>query len=85
MAGKISGKRVQLDPETKTELENLADDRMMTFQELFEEALRDLLRKYDRPVTLKEAFRKSAGKSAEIVPLKRDARPTKKAKKKARR
>jgi hypothetical protein len=67
----MPGKRIQFDADTLTELENLADDRMMTFQELFDEALRDLLRKYGRPTSLKEAFRKSADKSAQVISIKR--------------
>jgi hypothetical protein len=33
---------------------------MMTFQELADEAFRDLLKKHGRPTDLKEALRKSA-------------------------
>ena len=44
---------------------------MVTFQELAEEAFRDLLRKHNRPVDLKEALRKSAGGSAKVLPLKK--------------
>jgi hypothetical protein len=47
----------------------LAKDCMMTFQELSDEAFRDLLKKHGRPVSLKEALRRSAGKSAEVVPF----------------
>lgn len=69
----MAGKRVQFDPETWASVDLLAKDRMMTFQELADEAFRDILRKYDRPFSLKEALRKSAGMSADIVPLKRKA------------
>jgi hypothetical protein len=65
------GKRVQFDAETWASVDLLAKDRMMTFQELADEAFRDILRKYGRPFSLKEALRKSAGVSAEIVPLKK--------------
>jgi hypothetical protein len=37
----------------------LARDRMMSFQELADEAFRDLLRKHGRPVDLKDALKKS--------------------------
>jgi hypothetical protein len=67
----MPGKRVQFDDETFAALDLLARDRMMTFQELADEAFRDLLRKHNRPTGLKEALRKSAGESAKIVPLKR--------------
>lgn len=69
----MPGKRVQFDQETWNALDLLAKDRMMDFQELADEAFRDLLRKHNRPTSLKEALRKSAGASAEVVPLKRKA------------
>jgi hypothetical protein len=77
----MPGKRVQFDDETWAALDLLAKDRMMDFQELADEAFRDLLRKHGRPTTLKEALRKSAGASAEVVHLKR-AKMTKKVAKK---
>jgi len=67
----MPGKRVQFDEETWAAVDLLARDRMMTFQELAEEAFRDLLRKHNRPVDLKEALRKSAGGSAKVLPLKK--------------
>lgn len=66
----MPGKRVQFDDETWTAVDLLARDRMMTFQELADEAFRDLLRKHNRPTSLKEALRKSAGESAEVIALK---------------
>jgi len=62
----MPGKRVQFDDETWQALDELAHDRMQTFQELAEEAFADVLRKYDRPVGLREALRKSAGQSATV-------------------
>ena len=41
----------------------LAKDRMATFQELADEAFRDLLEKHNRPVGLKSALRQSLGGS----------------------
>ena len=41
----------------------------MDFQELADEAFRDLLKKHGRPASLKEALRRSAGMSADVVPL----------------
>ena len=67
----MPGKRVQFDDETWASLDMLARDRMMHFQELADEAFRDLLKKHGRPASLKEALRRSAGVSAEVVPLKR--------------
>jgi len=67
----MPGKRVQFDQETWAALDLLARDRMMTFQEVADEAFRDLLRKHNRPTGLKEALRRSAGVSAKVVPLKR--------------
>jgi hypothetical protein len=67
----MPGKRVQFDDETWASLDLLAKDSMMTFQELADEAFRDLLKKHGRPASLKEALRRSAGASAEVVPLKR--------------
>lgn len=67
----MPGKRVTFDEETWAALDMLAKDRMMDFQELVDEAFRDLLRKHGRPASLKEALRRSAGESAEVIPLKR--------------
>ena len=46
----MPGKRIQIDPETWPALQLLARDRMMTFQELADEAFADLLKKHGRPV-----------------------------------
>ena len=58
----MPGKRVQMDPDTWASVGMLAKDRMMTFQELFDEAMRDLLKKHGVPVSLKEALSKSAAR-----------------------
>jgi hypothetical protein len=55
----MPGKRVQFDNETWQALDLLARDRMSTFQELADEAFRDLLKKYGRPSDLKTALRES--------------------------
>ena len=65
----MPGKRVQFDEETWAALDMLAKDRMMDFQELADEAFRDLLKKHGRPASLKEALRRSAGMSADVAPL----------------
>jgi hypothetical protein len=43
---------------------------MKDFQELADEAFRDLLKKHGRPVDLKDALRRSAGVSASVHQLK---------------
>src|SRR5262249_13111704 len=59
----MRGKRVQFDDETWHALNLLAHDQMKDFQELADEAFRDLLRKHGRPLDRKEALRRSAGVS----------------------
>jgi hypothetical protein len=56
----MPGKRVQLDEESWAALRLLARDRMMTFQEVADEAFADVLKKHGRPVDLRAALRKSA-------------------------
>ena len=65
----MPGKRVQIDDETWQALDLLARDSMLSFQDLADEAFRDLLRKHGRPIDLKSALRQSAGASADVVPL----------------
>jgi hypothetical protein len=60
----MPGKRVQFDDETWGAVDLLARDRMMDFQELADEAFRDILKKYDRPTELVKALRKSAETAA---------------------
>ena len=62
----MPGKRVQLDDETWHALNLLAREQMKDFQELADEAFRDLLKKHNRPTDLKSALRQSAGASAEV-------------------
>ena len=62
----MPGKRVQFDDETWHALELLRRDRMLDFQELADEAFRDLLRKHGRPTDLRTALRQSAGDSATV-------------------
>jgi hypothetical protein len=80
----MPGKRVQIDDETWVVLDLLARDRMTTFQELADEAFADLLKKHNRPVTLKAALRQSVGASADVVPFKRKKPPRKPAGRKRR-
>ena len=65
----MPGKRVQFDEETWRQIDLLGHDQMKDFQELADEAFRDLLKKHDRPVDLKDALRRSAGVSATIHEL----------------
>jgi hypothetical protein len=65
----MPGKRVQIDDDTWRQLDLLGRDQIKDFQELADEAFRDLLRKYDRPVDLKDALRRSAGVSATVHQL----------------
>ncbi len=76
----MPGKRVQIDEESWRQLDLLGHDQMKDFQELADEAFRDLLKKYDRPVDLKDALRRSAGVSATIHQLKpsQDKKPRRK-------
>jgi hypothetical protein len=69
-AGRIMpGKRLQLDEESWRQLDLLGHDQMKDFQELADEAFRDLLKKHGRPVDLKDALRRSAGVSATVHQL----------------
>jgi predicted DNA-binding ribbon-helix-helix protein len=65
----MPGKRIQIDDDTWAALDLLARDRMMDFQELADEAFRDLLRKHSRPANLKAALRQSLGEGATIHTL----------------
>ena len=71
------GKRVQFHEETWQELRLLAAESMKSFQELADEAFNDLLKKHGRPASLKEALRRSAGQSAQVIQLKRKQRTPK--------
>lgn len=75
----MRGKRIQIDDDTWAALDLVGRDRMMTFQELADEAFRDLLRKHGRPASLKAALRQSLGESATVHAL--PSRPKKKPRK----
>lgn len=53
------GKRVTFDSATWAALDLYARDSMKSFQELADEAFADLLKKHERPTSLKEALRAS--------------------------
>ena len=65
----MPGKRVQFDDTTWRAIDLLAHDRMMDFQELADEAFRDLLKKHGRPTELKAQLRQSVGHSATVHAL----------------
>jgi hypothetical protein len=74
----MPGKRVQFDDETWHALNLLAHDRMQDFQDLADEAFRDLLVKHGRPTDLKAALRRSAGvETAKKPPAKKRAKSPK--------
>jgi hypothetical protein len=52
-------KLIEIDPETWHALQLLGRDSLKSLQELADEAFADLLRKYHRPASLKEALRDS--------------------------
>ena len=60
----IRRKLIGFDEETWHALNLLSRESMKTFQELADEAFRDLLHKYGRPTDLKAALRESARPSA---------------------
>jgi hypothetical protein len=57
----MPGKRVQFDEETWQAIEAVAQDSGKSFQELAEEAFKDLLKKHKQPVGLKAALKESVG------------------------
>jgi hypothetical protein len=65
----VPGKRIQLDEQTWQAVSLLASDRRVSFQELANEAFRDLLRKHARPTDLKTALRQSVGGSKNVYPF----------------
>jgi hypothetical protein len=66
-AGSV-GKRIAFDRETFNALDLLAGDRMMTFQELADEAFRDLLKKHNRPTDFRSALKQSAREMGRKAP-----------------
>jgi hypothetical protein len=57
----MPGKRVQFDDETLQAIDAVASQQGKTFQELADEAFRDLLKKHHQPVGLKAALKESIG------------------------
>ena len=57
----MPGKRVQFDDETWQAIDAVARGRGKSFQELADEAFKDLLKKHRQPVGLKAALKESVG------------------------
>ena len=57
----MPGKRVQFDDETRQAIDAVARGKGKTFQELADEAFKDLLKKHHQPVGLKAALKESVG------------------------
>jgi hypothetical protein len=55
------GKRVQFDEETWAAINLLRQERRRSFQQLADEAFKDLLEKHHHPADLKTQLRESAG------------------------
>ena len=57
----MPGKRVQFDDDTWAAIDAVARMRAKSFQDLADEAFKDLLKKYRQPVGLKAALKESVG------------------------
>ena len=68
-------KLIGFDEETWHALNLLSRESMKSFQELADEAFRDLLHKYGRPTDLKAALRESARPSARASTVSRKRHP----------
>ena len=64
----MPGKRVQFDDETWQAIDAVARGRGKSFQELADEAFKDLLKKHRQPVGLKAALKQSVGGKAKSRP-----------------
>jgi hypothetical protein len=65
-------KIVEFDQETWNAIDLLGRDTFLSFQELADEAFRDLLKKHGRPTELKAALRQSVrAQDARSKPVKR--------------
>ena len=57
----MKGKRVQFDDEIFAALEAVAQQQRVSFQDLADEAFKDLLKKHHQPVGFKAALKESLG------------------------
>jgi hypothetical protein len=64
----MPGKRVQFDDETWQAIDAVARGKGKTFQQLADEAFKDLLKKHRQPVGLKAALKQSVGGKAKSRP-----------------
>ena len=64
----MPGKRVQFDDETWQAIDAVAKGKEKTFQQLADEAFKDLLQKHRQPVGLKAALKQSVGGKAKSRP-----------------
>ena len=64
----MPGKRVQFDDETWQAIDAVARGKGKTFQQLADEAFKDLLKKHRQPVGLKAALKQSVGGKAKPRP-----------------
>jgi hypothetical protein len=64
----MPGKRVQFDDETWQAIDAVARGKGKTFQQLADEAFKDLLEKHRQPVGLKAALKQSVGGKAKSRP-----------------
>ena len=72
-------KQIQFDNDVYLALQQLANDRMATFQELADEAFADVLKKHKRPVGLADALKQSAAETrGNVVEMKSHRRVRKK-------
>jgi hypothetical protein len=67
-ASRLTGNRVQFNSETWNAINLMRQERRRSFQQLAEEAFRDLLTKYHRPQDLKAQLRESV--KASVPPRK---------------
>jgi hypothetical protein len=75
---KLKGKRVLFDAETWNALDMLATGGMYDFQELADEAFRDLLKKHGQPIDLKDALKRSVQEEDAPASAKKSSRKVRK-------
>jgi hypothetical protein len=61
----MTGKRVQFDDDTWQAIDAVLSRDDLTFQELADEAFKDVLKKRKQPVGLKAALKESVGKRSQ--------------------
>ncbi len=64
----MARKLVGFHPEDLRAIEQLADDKSSTLQELMDEAVRDLLKKHGLPTNLRDALKQSAKSAPDKQP-----------------